>query len=123
MADEDAFEIPQQMRDIAEKNIELARTAYGQLMDAMIQAMMAWSSSPGTAITAPFKAVQERGVQIAKENAEAAFALADELSKAKDLQELLKLQSNFAKKQMESYARQARDLGQLMAEATRTKFS
>ena len=66
MADEDAFEIPQQMRDIAEKNIELARTAYGQLMDAMIQAMMAWSSSPGTAITAAFKAVQERGVQIAK---------------------------------------------------------
>lgn len=123
MADKDAFEIPQQMRDIAEKNIELARTAYGQLMDAMIQAMMAWSSSSGTAVMAAFKAVQERGVQIAKENAEAAFALADELSKAKDLQEVLKLQSNFAKKQMESYARQAQDLGQLMAEATRTKFS
>jgi hypothetical protein len=29
------FEIPQQLRELAERNVEQARTAYGQLMDAM----------------------------------------------------------------------------------------
>ena len=37
-----------------------------------------------------------------------------------DLQEVLRLQSNFAQKQMQSYARQAQELGRLMAEATRS---
>jgi hypothetical protein len=32
------FEIPQQLRELAERNVEQARTAYGQLMDAMAQA-------------------------------------------------------------------------------------
>ena len=58
--------------------------------------------------------------QFAKENAEAGFALAGELAKAKDLQDVLRLQSNFAQTQMQSYARQAQELGRLMAEATRS---
>jgi hypothetical protein len=43
--------------------------------------------------------------------------LASELAKAKDLEDILRLQSNFAQTQMHSYARQAQDLGGLMAEA------
>ena len=59
-------------------------------------------------------------IRFAKENAEAGFALANELTKAKDLQDVLRLQSSFAQKQMETYARQAQELGRLMAEATRS---
>jgi hypothetical protein len=36
------------------------------------------------------------------------------------LQDVLRLQSGFAQKQMQSYTRQAQELGQLMAEATRS---
>jgi phasin len=115
---EKTFEIPQQLRELTEKNIEQARTAYGQLMDALTQAMTAWSA-PSEAMTSGFKAVQERAIQFAKENAEAGFALANELTKAKDLQDVLRLQSSFAQKQMESYARQAQVLGRLIAEAMR----
>ena len=64
-------------------------------------------------------AVQERAIQFAKENAEAGFAVANELTKANDLQDVLRLQSSFAQKQMQSYTRQAQDLGRLMTEATR----
>jgi hypothetical protein len=67
-----------------------------------------------------FKVVQERAIQFAKENGEAGFALASELAQAKDLQDVLRLQSNFAQIQMQSYARQAQELGRLMAEATRS---
>jgi len=120
MAEKQIFEIPQQLRELAEKNIEQARTTYGQLMDAMTQAISAWFMAPSEAMTSGFKAVQERAVQFARENAEAGFALANELTKAKDLQDVLRLQSGFVQKQMESYARQAQELGRLMAEATRS---
>jgi phasin len=122
MPEKQTSEIPQQLREIAEKNIEQARTAYGQLMDAMTQAMSAWISAPSE-MTSGFKAVQERAIQLAKENAEAGFTLANELTKAKDLQDVLRLQSSFAQKQMESYARQAQELGRLMVEATRSASS
>lgn len=119
MTEKQTFEIPQQLRELAEKNVEQARTAYGQFMDAMAQAVSAWSSASSDTVTSGFKAAQERAIQFAK-NAEAGFALANELTKAKDLQDLLRLQSSFAQKQMQSYARQAQELGRLMAEATRS---
>jgi hypothetical protein len=93
---------------------------YGQFLDAMAQAVRAWSTVPSAMVTSGFKAVQERAIQFAKEHAEAGFALASELAKAKDLQDVLRLQSNFAQKQMQSYARQAQELGRLMAEALRS---
>jgi phasin len=119
MPEKQVIEIPRQLRELTEKNIEQARTTYGQFMDAMTQAMSAWSSASANAMTSGFKAVQERAIQFAKENADAGFALASELAKAKDLQDVLRLQSSFAQKQMESYARQAQDLGRFMAEVTR----
>jgi hypothetical protein len=120
MPEKQPFEIPHQLRQLAEKNIEQARTAYGQFMDAMTQALSAWSSVSSNAMTSGFKAVQERAIQFAKENADAGFALANELTKAKDLQDVLRLQSSFAQKQMDSYSRQGQDLSRLMAEATRS---
>ena len=120
MPEKQIFQSPQQLRELAEKNIEQARTSYGQLMDAMTQAMSAWLSAPSEAMTSGFRAVQERAIQFAKENAEAGFALANELTKAKDLQDVLRMQSRFAQKQMASYAKQAQELGRLMAEATRS---
>ena len=39
------FEIPQQLRDLTEKNLEQARAGYGQFIEAMTQAMGMWASS------------------------------------------------------------------------------
>lgn len=112
------FEIPQQMRDLAEQNVEQARQAYGQFMDAMTQAMSFWSKSlPANDMSAGFRAVQDRATKFAKQNAEAAFALASDLASAKDIQEILAHQSRFAQSQMQAYALQAQELGRLVAEA------
>ena len=119
MPEKQDFQIPQEVREIAEKNIEQARVAYGQLIEFMTQAVRAWSA-PSTEMASGFKVVQERAIQFAKENADAGFALASELAKAKDLEDILRLQSNFAQTQMQSYARQAQELGGLMAEAMRS---
>ena len=124
MGDKPSFEIPPELRDMAEKNVEQARVAYGQFMDFLTQAMGAWAKSTGNAEMGGFnaqmggfKAVQERAIGFAKENAERSFALASDLAKSKDVQEVLTLQSRYAQTQMQTFGIQAQQLSWLMADA------
>lgn len=123
MAETPSFEIPPELREMAEKNVEQARAAYGQFMDFLTQAMGAWASTPGGAEMGGFRAVQEKAVGFAKENAERSFALASELSRAKDMQEMLTLQSRFVQTQMQTFGIQAQQLSWLMADALRNMQS
>jgi hypothetical protein len=118
MPDNQMFDIPTEMRELAEKNVEQARVAYGQFMEFMSQAMNAWSSS-GAPEAGNFKALQERAVAFAKENAERSFALASDLAKAKDIQEVVTLQSRYVQTQMQTFGIQAQQLSWLMADAFR----
>jgi hypothetical protein len=119
MGDKPSFEIPPELRDMAEKNVEQARAAYGQFMDFMTQAMGAWSKSTAGGELEGFKAVQERAIAFAKENAERSFALASDLARAKDVQEVLTLQSRYAQTQMQTFGIQAQQLSWLMGDAIR----
>ena len=123
MAENPSFEIPPELRDMAEKNVEQARAAYGQFMDFLTQAMGAWATSPGSAEMGGFRAVQERAIAFAKENAERSFALASDLARAKDVQEVLTLQSRYAQTQMQTFGIQAQQLAWLMADALRNMQS
>jgi hypothetical protein len=120
MADTPSFEIPPELRDMAEKNVEQARAAYGQFMDFLTQAMTAWSKSPSNVEMGGFKAVQDRAIGFAKENAERSFALASDLARAKDVTEVLTLQSRYAQTQMQTFGIQAQQLSWLMADALRS---
>jgi hypothetical protein len=117
---ENPFEMPQQLRELAEKNIEQARAAYAQFMDAMTQAVSSWSTTPSNARTSAFNDVQQLGIRFAKENAEAGFKLASDLANAKDVQGVLALQSRFAQTQVIAYAHQAQELGRLIGDAVKS---
>lgn len=118
MAQPPTFEIPQQLRELTERNLEHARSAYGQFMDAMTQAMGMWTNAtPPNAMTAGFKVVQDRAVKFAKQNGDACFNLATELATAKDLTDVLSIQSRHAQAIMQSYSLQAQELSRLMMEA------
>jgi hypothetical protein len=119
MADIPSFEIPPELRDMAEKNVEQARAAYGKFMDFLSQAMGAWAKSPSGAEMGGFGAMQERAVAFAKENAERSFTLASDIARAKDIQEMLTLQSRFAQTQMQTFGIQAQQLSWLMADTMR----
>ena len=119
MADTPSFEIPPELRDLAEKNVEQARAAYGQFMDFLTQAMGAWANAPGGAEFGGFKTVQDKAIGFAKENAERSFALASDLARAKDIQEVVTLQSRYAQTQMQTFGIQAQQLAWLMADALR----
>ncbi len=81
MPDKPPFEIWPTLHELTEKNVEQARAAYGQYMDFLTQAMNAWSEAPSNAMTSGFRAVQERAIGFAKDNAEGSFALATELAR------------------------------------------
>jgi|SRR5215469_5356549 len=112
------FEIPQQMRDLTEQNLKQAQAAYEQLSDFMTKSMSAWMGAmPSSPAIAGFKEVQDRAVEMAKKNADAAFTLADNISKSKDFQEILGLQTRFAQTQMQTFASQTQELHKLISDA------
>ena len=112
------FEIPEQIRDLAERSVEQARTAYVQFMDAMLKAQStSLTSVPATAMSTNFSDIQERAINFARQNFEASFSLATDLAGAKDLAEVLDVQKRFAQSQMQACAMQAQELGELMMTA------
>jgi len=121
MADNQPFGMPDQLRELAERNVEQSRAAYAQFMDAMVKASNMWLGAlPASELTSSFKAVQDRAVRFAKQNAEAGFSIASELATAKDVQDVLSIQSRYAQTQMQAYALQAQEIGRLMAEAAQS---
>jgi len=117
MAQDTKFEVPQELRHLAEENVERARQLYLQFMDGVGQAMATWSSASSDVIAPGFREVQERAVKLANENAEAAFKLAKDVAQAKDLHELIDLQTRYVQSQMKWYAEQTQEFGRLMTRA------
>ncbi len=61
-----------------------------------------------------------KAMGFAENNVRSAFDLARKLVRAKDLQEVLALQSDYAKSQMTTIQEQARELGSLMQSTAQT---
>lgn len=116
MNDKPQFEIPEAVREMAERNVDQARSAYTQFMDMARKAQDAVSKSQG-AMTAGAFDIQSKALRYAEQNIDASFQFAADLARARDLKEYLEIQSRYAQRQMQDYARQAQDLGRLMAEA------
>ena len=115
---ENPFEIPQQMRNLAEQNIKQAHAAYEQLTDFVTKAVGAWMGAmPASPMVAGFKEVQGRAAEIAKTNADSAFALVEKIAKAQNFQEILTLQTQFAQDQMKAFTTQTQELYKLIGEA------
>ena len=111
------FEIPQQMRDLAEQNIKQAHAAYEQLTDFVTKAVGAWMGAmPAGPMVAGLKEVQDRGVEIAKENADSTFTLVEKIAKAQNFQEILTLQTQFAQDQMKALTTQTQEFHKLIGE-------
>ena len=113
---ENPFEIPQQMRDLAEQNIKQAHAAYEQLTDFVTKAVGAWMGVIPSPMAAGFKDFQDRAVEIAKKNADSAFALVEKMAKAQNIQEVLTLQTQFAQDQMKAFTTQTQELHKLIGE-------
>ena len=116
MYDKPQFEIPEAVRELAERNVDQARSAYNQFMDMARQAQETLAKSQGAMASGAME-LQSRVAKFAEENIQASFTFASDLARARDLKEYLEIQQRYAQKQMQSYALQAQELGKLLSEA------
>ena len=105
-----SFEIPSELRSLAEKSVDEARKAFEGFIDA---AQTARSNFEGatTKFQSGTKDAGSRAVNFAEENIRAAFQHAEKLVRAKDPEEFLSLQFEFARSQMALYQEQIKELG------------
>jgi hypothetical protein len=92
MTDKPPFEIWPELHTLAQRNVEQARSAYGQFIDFLAHTLVAPSR---IAVFPGWRAVQERSIEFARENAERFFTLESELTRAKDMQKVLTLHSAY----------------------------
>jgi phasin len=116
MADKKGYEIPNEMRDFAERSVEQARKAFDSFMAAAHKTTSTLGSSTEVA-QAGVKDISRQAMTYAEANVTATFDFARKLLAAKDVAEVLQLQAQFAQSQMESLGRQMQDMSQSVAEA------
>jgi len=108
------FEIPAEMRAMAEKSVEQARATFGTVMGAFQDAMRTFEGQ-ARATQAGAKDVSEKALGYAERNITNTFALVDRLVQAKDPQEFIRLQIEFIETQMKELGEQAKELGEAAA--------
>jgi len=118
MSDEarDRFEIPKEMRQIAETSVEQARKAFDKFM-ADAQATAGNIEERRATVRAGAKEIGVKAVSYAEKNVQASLDYAQSLLKAKDLPEVMKLHSDFVQGQMRALAEQASEMGQIVSRA------
>ena len=118
MAASDRFDVPPEMRAFAEKSVEQARQAFEGFISAAQQAMSAFEGQAESARQGA-RDVTEKAMTFAEQNIASTFEFAQALLRAKDLQDVLKLQADYFRRQMQMFTEQARELGESTSKAAR----
>jgi phasin len=99
------FEIPAEMRALAEKSMEQAKLAFDSFCSATEKAV---STADKQATGA--KSVGELALRLAERNIAASFEFAQRLVRAKDSQEVMALHVDYVKSQIAALSDQAKEL-------------
>lgn len=104
------YEVPAEMRELAERSVEQARKAFDGFIGATRKAL---DTAHGSADTARLNAqdASHKAIAYAEDNVAAALDLAQKLVKSKDLREVMQHQSDFLKTQIAALQAQFRDMG------------
>jgi phasin len=110
------FEIPQNVKDMAEAGVEQARKAFENFMSAA-QKTASQFEDQGAAVQASARELSSRAVMFAEANIKASLDYAERLLQTKDLAEVLKLHAEHVQNQMRALTEQAGELGQAVTRA------
>ena len=119
MSDEgrDRFEIPKDMRAMAEASFEQARKTFEKFV-ASAQAAAGSVEERSATARAGARDISSKAVAYAEKNVQASLDYAQSLLKAKDLTEVMRLHSEYVQGQMRALAEQASETGQAVTKAT-----
>src|SRR3954451_16111132 len=108
------FEIPKEMRSMAEASFEQARKTFEKLLTGA-QATVGSLEERGATVRAGVKDVSGKAIANAEKNVQASLDYAQALSKAKDVTEVMRLHSEYVQAQMRALAEQASEMGQTVS--------
>jgi len=110
------FEIPNEMRALAERNVGQAKLAFNNFMQAAQEAVSNLEkrveASQGGALD-----ISKKAMSFAERNILSAFEFAEKVVQAKDIQEMVRMQSLFVQSQMQALTEQAKDLGETVSKS------
>ena len=112
----DRFEIPKEMRAMAEANFDQARNAFEKFL-AGAQATAGSIEERGATVRAGAKDIGSKAISYAEKNVQASLDYGQSLLHAKDLPEIVRLHSEYVQTQMRSLAEQASEMGQIVSRA------
>ena len=110
------YEVPAEMRDFAEKSVDQARKAFDGFMDAAYRAAGSLERGQDVA-TAGALEMGRKAMGYAEQNVASALDFAGRLVNAKSPDEIMALQAEFLRRQIEAFGEQAKDLGDTAAGA------
>jgi phasin len=104
------FEVPNELRDFAERSVDQARKAFEGFVAVAQKAAGAMDGAAETT-QSNVKSVGSQVFGFAEQNVNAAFELAHRLVQAKDPQEAFALQAEYLKTQLANLQAQAKEIG------------
>ena len=110
------FEIPREVRAFAEQSVEQARKAFDGFITAA-QKTAASLEGQAAAAQSGAKDMRQKAMSYAEQNVASSFDFAQKLMRAKDIEEVTRLQTAFVQEQMQLLAQQAQELGQTATRA------
>jgi phasin len=118
MSDEgrDRFEIPKDMRSMAEASFDQARQAFEKFL-AGAQQTAGSLEERGATVRAGAKDISTTAMSYAEKNVQASLDYAQSLLGAKDLTEIMRLHAEYVQAQMRVLAEQASEMGQIVSRA------
>lgn len=114
----DGFDVPPEMRAFAEKSVEQAKQAFDGFISAAHHAVNTLEGQAQTARQGA-KDVTDKAMTFAEQNVASSFEFAQQLVRAKDIQDVLKLQADYIKQQMQVFSEQAKELGESTTKAAK----
>jgi phasin len=112
----DSFEIPKEMRSMAEASFDQARKAFEKFL-ASAQQTAGSIEERGATVRAGAKDITAMAISYAEKNVQASLDYAQSLLHAKDLTEIMRLHSEYVQAQMRALAEQASEMGQIVSRA------
>jgi len=112
----DRFEIPKEMRSMAEASFDQARKAFETFIGSAQQTAASFGGT-GEAARASAKDISAKAISFAEKNVQASLAYAQQLIHAKDLTEVMRLHTEYVQAQMRALAEQASEMGQTVTRA------
>jgi phasin len=112
------FEIPSELRAFTEKSVEQAKQAFDGFISAAHRTVSEFEGQAASAHQDAQK-LGEKAVTFAEHNIASSFEFAQNVVRARNVEDMLKLQADYIRAQIQALTEQAKELGQQTAKTAK----